>query len=72
MEALLSNLTSSAQSQGVHLPYIFANDAGPNQQVLRGYGEDSIKYIAAVAERYDPKGVMQKLQNDAYFVSKEL
>ncbi|GKZ73782.1 hypothetical protein AnigIFM63309_008305 [Aspergillus niger] len=72
VESLLANLTSSAQSQSVHLPYIFANDAGPNQQVLRGYGEDNVKYIAAVAERYDPRGVMQKLQNDAYFVSKEL
>ncbi|OJJ67831.1 hypothetical protein ASPBRDRAFT_134466 [Aspergillus brasiliensis CBS 101740] len=72
VNGLLSNLTSSAKSQGVHLPYIFANDAGPDQQVLRGYGEDSVKYIAAVAKRYDPKGVMQTLQNDAYFVSKEM
>ncbi|KAI2837082.1 CAZyme family AA7 [Aspergillus niger] len=69
---LLAKITSSAESQGVHLPYIFANDAGPDQQVLRGYGEDNLKYIATIAERYDPKGVMQKLQNDAYFVSKEL
>lgn len=72
MNDLLAKITSSAESQGVHLPYIFANDAGPDQQVLRGYGEDNLKYIATIAERYDPKGVMQKLQNDAYFVSKEL
>ncbi|GKZ39780.1 hypothetical protein AbraIFM66950_001194, partial [Aspergillus brasiliensis] len=72
VDTVLANITSTAQSQGVHLPYIFANDASPTQQVLRGYGEDSVKYIAAVAQRYDPKGVMQTLQNDAYFVSKEL
>ncbi|KAJ5159293.1 FAD-binding type 2 [Penicillium coprophilum] len=72
VDSLLASLTSSAKSQGLLLPYIFVNDAGPNQKPLQSFGEKNLKYISTVAKRYDPKGIMQKLQNQAYFVSKEL
>lgn len=72
VDSLLSNLASSAKSQGLFLPYIFVNDAGPNQKPLQSFGENNIKYIDTVAKKYDPKRIMQKLQNQAYFVSKEL
>ncbi|KAJ5951558.1 uncharacterized protein N7479_009971 [Penicillium vulpinum] len=72
VDSLLANLTSSAKSEDVFLPYIFVNDAGPNQKPLQSFGESNIKYIDAVSKKYDPQRIMQKLQNQAYFVSKEL
>ncbi|KXG51728.1 FAD-binding, type 2 [Penicillium griseofulvum] len=72
VDTLLASLTSSAKSRGLFLPYIFVNDAGPSQKPLQSLGERNINYIDTVAKRYDPEGVMQKLQNQAYFVSKEL
>ncbi|KAJ5186090.1 FAD-binding type 2 [Penicillium cf. griseofulvum] len=72
VDTLLASLTSSANSRGLFLPYIFVNDAGPDQKPLKSLGDRNINYIDIVAKRYDPKGVMQKLQNQAYFVSKEL
>ncbi|KAJ5359803.1 hypothetical protein N7517_008994 [Penicillium concentricum] len=72
VDSLLASLTSSAKSQGLLLSYIFVNDAGPNQKPLQSFGEKNLKYINTVAKKYDPKRVMQKLQNQAYFVSKEL
>lgn len=33
---------------------------------------DHIKYLDTVAKKYDPKRIMQKFQNRAYVVSKEL
>ncbi|EKV11537.1 Magnesium transporter MRS2/LPE10 [Penicillium digitatum] len=72
VDSVLANLTSSAKSQGLFLPYIFVNDGGPNQKPLTSFGEKNIKDIDAVAKKYDPKGIMQKLQNLAYLVAKEL
>ncbi|KAJ5186748.1 hypothetical protein N7449_011512 [Penicillium cf. viridicatum] len=34
--------------------------------------DQNIKYLDTVAKNYDPKRIMQKFQNQAYFVSKEL
>ncbi|KAJ5769069.1 hypothetical protein N7520_003628 [Penicillium odoratum] len=72
VDSVLANLTSSAKSQGVFLPYIFVNDASPTQKPLQSFGTENLKYIDVVAKKYDPNGVMQKLQNRAYFVSEEL
>ncbi|CAG8908832.1 unnamed protein product [Penicillium egyptiacum] len=72
VDSLLANLTSSAKTEDLFLPYIFVNDAGPKQKPLQSFGEKNIKYIDTVARKYDPKRIMQKLQNQAYFVSEEL
>ncbi|KAJ5216363.1 uncharacterized protein N7498_002770 [Penicillium cinerascens] len=72
VDSVLDSLTSSTKSEGIFLPYIFVNDAGPNQKPLQSFGEENLKYIDAVATKYDPKVVMQKLQNKAYFVSGEV
>lgn len=65
----IEKLTSSAKSQDLFLPYIFVNDAGPEQKPLQSFGKENLNYIKKVAKKYDPRGVMQKLQNKAYFVS---
>jgi hypothetical protein len=72
VDSLLDNLISSAKSENLFLPYIFVNDAGAKQKPLQSFGEKNIKYIDTVAKRYDPKRIMQRLQNQAYFVSEEL
>nr|A0A2P1DP98.1 RecName: Full=FAD-dependent monooxygenase macF; AltName: Full=Macrophorins biosynthesis cluster protein F; Flags: Precursor [Penicillium terrestre]AVK70106.1 MacF [Penicillium terrestre]QBC75442.1 MacF [Penicillium terrestre] len=72
VDSLLANLISSAKSEDLFLPYIFVNDAGAKQKPLQSFGEKNIKYIDTVAKRYDPKRIMQRLQNQAYFVLEEL
>lgn len=39
--------------------YVYLNYADKSQDPLRGYGEQSVKYIRRVAEKYDPHGVFQ-------------
>lgn len=61
---------STARADGINIPNLFANDAGPSQNVLASYRRDSLADLKAVSAKYDPIQVFQKLQNGAWFVSK--
>ncbi|OJJ81678.1 FAD-binding oxidoreductase [Aspergillus glaucus CBS 516.65] len=39
--------------------YVYLNYADKTQDPLKGYGEENVKYIRRVAEKYDPHGVFQ-------------
>ncbi|RMZ77831.1 hypothetical protein DV737_g4176, partial [Chaetothyriales sp. CBS 132003] len=71
IDAFVANLTQKAEAQGLLLPYLYANNAADIQKPLRGYGEESFKFIQQVAQKYDPDGVLQKLQNGGFLYSRE-
>ncbi|RDL32636.1 uncharacterized protein BP5553_09092 [Venustampulla echinocandica] len=71
IDAFTAQATKLAQDRGVFLPYIYVNDASGKQKPLRSYGDASFKYIQKIANKYDPAGVMQNLQNNGYLLSRE-
>lgn len=64
-------MTKKAKDQGIFLPFIDVNNGNVNLKPLRGYGDQNFNTIAAAAKKYDPRGVMQKLQNDGFLYTKE-
>lgn len=71
IDAFTAQASKLAQDRGVFLPYIYVNDASGKQKPLRSYGHSSFEYIQKIANKYDPAGVMQKLQNNGYLLSRE-
>jgi hypothetical protein len=65
----VATVSQKAEAKGLMLPYIYPNNAGPNQKPLRGYGDRNFNYIKSTAKKYDPTGVMQTLQNNGFLVS---
>ncbi|XXG94942.1 Cytochrome c oxidase copper chaperone [Hypoxylon texense] len=62
--------TTATKTKGVSLPYLFMNTAGEEQDVLSSYGTANVATIKAVAAKYDPNQVFQKLQNDGFLIRK--
>ncbi|KAL9012925.1 MAG: hypothetical protein Q9173_002346 [Seirophora scorigena] len=48
------------KSRGLYDPYVFLNDAFPDQKVLRSYGEDNFQRLVQVSKKYDPTQMFQK------------
>ncbi len=51
-----------AKQLGVANKYIYQNYAAKGQDVFAGYGEVNRQRLIKISEKYDPKGVFQKLQ----------
>ena len=68
---LYAKITKLIDAEQLGLPFLFANTAGSDQKVLKSQGESNFQEIKRVANKYDPKGYMQTLQNDGYLVSKD-
>lgn len=49
-----------AKSRGLYDPYIFLNDAFPDQKVFRSYGTESFKRMKEISRKYDPTQMFQK------------
>ena len=71
VDAWYSTMTAKAQAQGIYLPYQFVNNANAKQAPLKAYGAQSFQTIKQAAAKWDPKGVMQGLQNAGFLVSNE-
>lgn len=52
----------AAKKLGVYNRYIYQNYAAKGQDVFAGYGEENRQRLIEISEKYDPKGVFQKLQ----------
>lgn len=53
---------ATAHSRGLGHPYIYQNYASLEQKVFMGYGMDNYNKLEAISNKYDPRGVFQKLQ----------
>jgi len=70
MSQLIEELAAAARSRGLLLDFLFQNDASYTQNTLRSYGNESLRYLKEMAQKYDPEGVFQKLQNSGFLVSR--
>lgn len=71
VDAFVANLTQRAEAQNLSLPYLYVNNAAGTQKPLQAYGGQSVAFFKSVASKYDPKGLMQSLQNDGFLLSNE-
>lgn len=57
-----------AKEKGLHLDFVFMNDAGYSQNVLGSYGERIVRMLQETAAKYDPEGFFQKSQNGGFLL----
>ncbi|ROW15544.1 hypothetical protein VPNG_02332 [Cytospora leucostoma] len=55
--ALMDDVEARAKKLGVYDPYVYMNYAAPWQDVIGGYGEESVARLRALRVRVDPDGV---------------
>ncbi|KAI1656816.1 putative FAD-binding oxidoreductase [Daldinia decipiens] len=61
IRSLTDEVEALAKAQGKYLRYIFMNDASIDQQVIEHYGEDNVRKLREVQQKYDPGAVFQRL-----------
>jgi hypothetical protein len=67
---LIAKLKAYTRVIGADSDYIYMNYAGRDQNPLKGYGEENLEWIAAVARKYDPIEVFQRQAPGGFKVSK--
>ena len=73
LKKLTATVDAKAKAAGLYYPFIFLNDAGGWQKTLSLYGKGkSFPRLQAIAEKYDPDQVFQKLDGGAYKIKDEL
>ncbi|KAL6231510.1 hypothetical protein BDW75DRAFT_233559 [Aspergillus navahoensis] len=63
MHRVVDTVEETAKKKGSYLPFEYANYAAPDQDPLASYGEENLSTLREIAEKYDPEGVFQVLQN---------
>ncbi|KAF3052652.1 hypothetical protein E8E11_011502 [Didymella keratinophila] len=58
---LTDGIREFAEEKGTAVDYLYLNYADKDQNPLSGYGQEKMDFMKAVAEKYDPEGVYQKL-----------
>ncbi|KAK4154503.1 hypothetical protein C8A00DRAFT_14367 [Chaetomidium leptoderma] len=59
-----------ARERGLHLPFVFMNDASRDQSPLASYGLRNLQRLKQVSKLYDPSQMFQMLQNGGFLLSK--
>ncbi|KAF3913965.1 hypothetical protein ABW21_db0207295 [Orbilia brochopaga] len=57
-----SKMTEAAKAAGKHVDFVYVNAAGADQEPYLSYGEDNVRRLRRLRQRYDPDGVFSKLQ----------
>lgn len=61
-QRVIDRSVATATKLGVDNRFIYQNYAAKGQNVFAGYGEANRQRLIKISEKYDPKGVFQKLQ----------
>ena len=65
-QSIVDNSVAFAKSKGLDNEYLYMNYASQYQSVIPSYGATNHAKLRAIAEKYDPKGVFQRL-SPGYF-----
>lgn len=71
LQALLESINSQARELDGHDPYLFANYAGKDQDVMASYGTASGERMRRVSQAVDPKAIWSKLVPGGYKIPPE-
>lgn len=69
LSLLLDSINTRAKEIGAFDPFIFANYAGKNQDVIRSYGAESIDKLRQVRQAVDSKGIFTSLVPGGYQIA---
>ncbi|KAI1208962.1 FAD-binding domain-containing protein [Annulohypoxylon truncatum] len=69
-QRITQRCTAATAAKNASLPYLFTNTAGMEQNVLGSFGSKNVNTIKAIAAKYDPGQIFQKLQNDGFLIRK--
>ncbi|KAK7952544.1 6-hydroxy-D-nicotine oxidase [Apiospora aurea] len=58
------------QERGLHIPFLYMNDASRDQNPLATYGAENIARLKEISLKYDPTQLFQKRQNGGFLLSK--
>ncbi|RPA79345.1 FAD-binding domain-containing protein [Ascobolus immersus RN42] len=59
-------IEKESKKKGLYLKYIFMNDAFMDQNVFESYGKKNFDRMKAIAKKYDPEGVFQRLWSGGF------
>lgn len=60
VESFVKELRTLAQDKGLLHRYIFTNYGYSKDDVIAGYGDQSVSKLRATSQKYDPEGLFQK------------
>lgn len=60
VESLVADLRKLARDKGLLHSYTFTNYGYSKDDVIAGYGKESMSRLKAISQKYDPEGVFQK------------
>lgn len=69
---VLGMIKEEAQNRGLYHPFLFANYAGPFQDVIGSYGNRNVKFLEEVVAAYDPEHIFQRLKPGGFKVDASL
>lgn len=69
LRAFAATMNAGGDGGDGNLPWIYMNYADGSQDVLRSYGEQSVKLMREVAGKYDPDRVFQNLCPGGFKIS---
>jgi hypothetical protein len=69
VKTIIDVAEKETRAHGTYLSFKYANYASRDQDPLAAYGPENLAKLRAVAKKYDPKGVFQKLQFGGWKVS---
>ena len=67
---MINEIKAKSIEPGTDNPFIYLNYAGEFQDPLGGYAKANVEKLKALARKYDPKGVFQKLVKGGYKLAK--
>lgn len=71
VQALLDAINAQALQLAGHDPYLFANYAGKDQDVMASYGAASVERMRRVSQAVDPKRIWRELVPGGYKIPPE-
>jgi hypothetical protein len=67
--SLTEGIRRFAERKGTAVDYLYLNYADKDQDPLSSYGVDKVQFMKAVAQKYDPFGIYQKLLPGGFKIS---
>ncbi|KAF7540494.1 hypothetical protein G7054_g1352 [Neopestalotiopsis clavispora] len=66
----MKRLRAAAKARGIFMPQVWMNNAGPDDDVIKSYGEANWNKLRDVSLRYDPPRTFQRLCAGGYKIEK--
>ncbi|KAI9660648.1 MAG: hypothetical protein M1821_010000 [Bathelium mastoideum] len=50
-------VNAALDAKGLRVPFVYVNDADGGQAIFQGYGEENVKKLQSIREKYDPERI---------------